>query len=156
AGSARSAETKRRGSDPVAASPSVETSLDAARKSACATSAQRRQIALGDFHRHRAGDRDYLVLALVAHHQVRGPGLQLVIVDEPADHVGGGELQGAVERGGEFGLAAYTYEVVAGFETWSAHPGVLAHIYGELDIHGGFDAGSGRLSIGLQGVAIAH
>ena len=44
-----------------------------------------------------------VVLASGADQLVRCPGLELVFVDEPADHIGGGQLQGAVKRTGEFG-----------------------------------------------------
>ena len=55
---------------------------------------------------HGAGDGNHVVFADRANQLVGGPGFDFVVVDQPANHVGGGKLEGAIERTGELGLCA--------------------------------------------------
>src|SRR5713226_7741080 len=86
------------------------------------------QILLRHLQRHGAGYRYHFVAALVADEQVGGPGLEVIIVDEPADHVGRGEAERVIERGRELGLAADANQVFGILETRSAHARVLADV----------------------------
>ena len=84
-----------------------------------------------------------------------GPFLEIVVGDEPVHHVGGRHLQAAVECTCELGLAADADDVGIGFDARSGELSFLVESHGELDIHRGFDAGTERFAVGLEGVPVS-
>ena len=60
-----------------------------------------------------------------------------------------------LSRADELGLAADADDVLAGFGARPRKVGLLAQVDRELDVHGCFDAGAGRLAVALQRMAVA-
>ncbi len=80
-------------------------------------------------------------------------GFHFLVFDEPAEHVGEGDVEGLVEIG--VGLAADADEEVRGFGAGGGEAGVLSKGDGDGDVERGFDAGADGFAVALEGVAVA-
>ncbi len=81
-------------------------------------------------------------------------GLHLFLFDEPAEHVGEGDIEGLVE--GSIGLGADGDVVVLGFGAGAGEAGLLAEADGDGDVERGLDTGADGFAVALEGVAIAE
>ncbi len=87
---------------------------------------------------------------------MRRPRLQAVVARQPAHHVRGGELQGAIQRTREFRLAADADQLLCCLNARPRGCGALAYFDTEFQVHGGLDAGAERLPVRLEGMPVAN
>ncbi len=111
-------------------------------------------LAFGEADGGGAAEGDDIERGAGADEEVGFGGLHLLLFNEPAEHVGEGDIEGLVER--SVGLGADGDDVVLGFGAGAGEAGLLAKADGDGDVEGGFDAGADGFAVALQGVAIAE